>query len=76
MATINGIKKPSCDLAIIRSNNKGKYIAKWRNPNIGEKVQYYGYSGFTAMPVSSEGQISQDILIDTTWNKKDCINRF
>lgn len=46
-----------CDVALIAQSNKGEKISQWAQLDIGDKVTFYGYSGFTAMPVSSSGKV-------------------
>ena len=46
-----------CDLAIIPQNNKGEKLPTLNYAKIGDEVTFYGYSGFTLMPVSSTGKI-------------------
>lgn len=48
---------PLCDVAIIYHNNKGRTFPKLEDANMGEKLNMYGYNGYTAMPTSSNGTV-------------------
>lgn len=64
---------PTCDLAIIYHKNKEKEYPKFRNSIIGETIELYGYSMFTAMPVESKGKTLINVKVNSTWNKGDCV---
>jgi len=64
---------PTCDLAIIYHKNKEKEYPKLRNSIIGENINMYGYSMFTAMPVESTGKTLINVKVNSKWNKDSCI---
>lgn len=63
---------PTCDLAIIYHKNKEKEYPKFRNSTIGENIDMYGYSIYTAMPVESKGKTLINVRVGSKWNKSDC----
>lgn len=50
-------KSKNCDVALIAQNNKGEKLHQWAQLDIGDEVTFYGYSGFTVLPVSSTGKV-------------------
>lgn len=54
-----------CDLALIRQDNVGESLPKLATQaTAGEEVIIYGYSGRTALPVSSKGVLLRYMYID------------
>lgn len=64
---------PTCDLALIYNKNTEKSYPEFRNTMIGEQVKMYGYSYFSAMPVSSKGQTLSNTQVVSKWNKAPCV---
>lgn len=50
-------KSNRCDVAVIAQNNKGEKVHQWAQLDMNESVTFYGYSGFTTLPVSSTGKV-------------------
>lgn len=48
---------PFCDIALIKHDNTGSDLPVFSSVGVGNPVQNFGYSAFTAMPVSSEGKV-------------------
>ena len=65
---------PQCDLAVIYHDNSDlKQSPVFRNSNIGDRVNYYGYSFISAMPVASSGVNLINTGIDNSYNKRGCV---
>ncbi len=64
---------PSCDLALIKQDNKNFNDLSYRNSNIGDSVYNYGYSGLTALPVSSKGKVLTSAVYESKDNSKECV---
>jgi len=64
---------PSCDLALVYHKNNETSFPKFRNSVIGENINMYGYSYFSAMPVSSSGKTLSNTEVISKWNKADCV---
>lgn len=65
---------PQCDLAVIYHNNRGlKQPPVFRNGNIGDRVNFYGYSFISAMPVASSGVNLINTGIENGYNKRSCV---
>lgn len=64
---------PYCDLAVIYHKNDLKTLPVFRVTRVGESVNMYGYSFFTAMPVESSGTNLALTGIHNGWNKKPCV---
>ena len=74
--TFNKIKSrhPFCDLAIIYHNNRDvKKFPIFRNGNISDRINMYGYSFISAMPVASSGTNLINTHLINKWNSEDCI---
>lgn len=50
-------KHPFCDIALIKHDNDEVDYPVFSSVGVGNPVQNFGYSAFTAMPVSSEGKV-------------------
>lgn len=65
---------PECDLAVVyHKNHEANLPPRFRNSLIGDKVNLYGYSFITAMPVSSSGQNLINTTLSNSWNKANCV---
>jgi len=65
---------PECDVALVRHNNKGRVLPKFKNINLGDSVHVYGYSARTALPVEGTGVALQNrYTTDNKWNSEKCI---
>jgi hypothetical protein len=65
---------PECDLAVVYHPNKEANLPpKFRNSHIGDRVNLYGYSFISAMPVSSSGQNLINTALANSWNKASCV---
>ncbi|CCG86103.1 hypothetical protein [Erwinia piriflorinigrans] len=64
---------PDCDLAVVYHKNSSNTQPKFRNGMIGDKINMYGYSFISAMPVASSGTnlINTDLI--NKWNKLGCV---
>lgn len=63
---------PTCDLALIYHKNNEKIFPNFKNSKIGDTIDMYGYSFYTAMPVKSEGKFLTNTIVSSEWNKKPC----
>jgi len=63
---------PACDLALIYHKNNENTFPSFRNGVVGETINMYGYSFFSAMPVASKGTILKNVLVRSSWNKIGC----
>ncbi|PKH22673.1 hypothetical protein CIG19_11895 [Enterobacterales bacterium CwR94] len=65
---------PQCDLAVVYHKNPDlMHPPRFRNSQIGDNVNLYGYSFVSAMPVSSSGTNLINTSLDTKWNKPGCV---
>lgn len=65
---------PECDLAIVYHKNSGQNLPpRFRNGFMGDRVNLYGYSFYTAMPVASAGKNLVNTSLQNRWNKPDCV---
>ncbi|AER31441.1 hypothetical protein C7420_105128 [Pantoea ananatis] len=65
---------PECDLAIVyHKNSEANLPPSFRNSHIGDKVNLYGYSFISAMPVSSTGKNLVNTTLANDWNKANCV---
>lgn len=65
---------PECDLAVVYHKNKSLVNPpNFRNGRIGDKVNMYGYSFITALPVASVGVNLINTTLINTWNKSSCV---
>jgi hypothetical protein len=63
---------PNCDIAIIKHNNKGRYIPELNQTYFNEDIKNYGYSFISALPVSSSGIVKKRLLMLSSYNDKEC----
>lgn len=65
---------PECDLAVVyHKNSEANLPPSFRNSHIGDKVNLYGYSFISAMPVSSTGTNLVNTTLANDWNKANCV---
>lgn len=65
---------PECDLAVVyHKNSEANLPPPFRNSHIGDKVNLYGYSFISAMPVSSTGKNLVNTTLANDWNKANCV---
>ncbi|MGX9237553.1 serine protease [Pantoea ananatis] len=65
---------PECDLAVVyHKNSQANLPPPFRNSHIGDKVNLYGYSFISAMPVSSTGTNLVNTTLANDWNKANCV---
>ncbi|WP_288495516.1 serine protease [uncultured Pantoea sp.] len=65
---------PECDLAVVyHKNSESNLPPSFRNSHIGDKVNLYGYSFISAMPVSSTGKNLVNTTLANDWNKANCV---
>ncbi|ARJ42527.1 hypothetical protein B1H58_11145 [Pantoea alhagi] len=65
---------PECDLAIVYHKNDEKNLPpRFRNGFMGDRINLYGYSFYTAMPVSSSGKNLANSSLKNSWNKPGCV---
>lgn len=64
---------PECDLAVVYHKNGNVAPPHFRNGNIGDKINLYGYSFISAMPVASSGTNLINTSLTNTWNKAGCV---
>ncbi|URQ60213.1 serine protease [Pantoea alhagi] len=65
---------PECDLAIVYHKNQEKNLPpRFRNGFMGDRINLYGYSFYTAMPVSSSGKNLANSSLKNSWNKQGCV---
>lgn len=63
---------PDCDIALIKSDNTDKIMPYLSSTGVGEKVENYGYSFFTIMPVSSHGEVKSYMKLSSDENSLKC----
>lgn len=67
-------RHPECDLAVVyHKNSEANLPPSFRNSHIGDKVNLYGYSFISAMPVSSTGKNTVNTTLANDWNKANCV---
>lgn len=65
---------PDCDVKLIKHNNKGRALPKFKNINLGDSINMYGYSARSAMPVESSGvAVANHYIPDSKWMTAKCI---
>ncbi len=64
---------PECDLAVVYHKNGNVPLPHFRNGNIGDKINLYGYSFISAMPVASSGTNLINTGLKNDWNKAACV---
>lgn len=64
---------PECDLAVVYHHNAGFQPPHFRNGHIGDKINLYGYSFISAMPVASTGTNLVNTGLKNSWNKLSCV---
>ncbi|MCZ4060303.1 serine protease [Pantoea sp. LMR881] len=65
---------PECDLAVVyHKNSEVNLPPTFRNSHIGDRVNLYGYSFISAMPVSSSGENLINTTLANSWNKAACV---
>ncbi|RWR01723.1 hypothetical protein ED28_11910 [[Pantoea] beijingensis] len=65
---------PECDLAVVYHKNSGmSQPVHFRNGKMGDRVNLYGYSFLSAMPVSSSGTNLINTGLKNKWNKLSCV---
>lgn len=65
---------PECDLAIVyHKNDEQDLPPRFRNGFMGDRVNLYGYSFYSAMPVASSGKNLVNSSLQNRWNKPDCV---
>jgi len=64
---------PECDLAVVYHKNSNLQPPHFRNGVIGAKVNLYGYSFISAMPVASSGTNLINTGLKNSWNKVSCV---
>ncbi|RPD98939.1 serine protease [Candidatus Pantoea deserta] len=65
---------PECDIAVVyHKNAEANLPPRFRNSRIGDKVNLYGYSFISAMPVSSSGENLINTSLANSWNKAECV---
>lgn len=64
---------PECDLAVVYHKNSNLQPPHFRNGLIGDKVNLYGYSFISAMPVASSGTNLINTGLKNSWNKVSCV---
>lgn len=64
---------PECDLAVVYHKNGNVPPPHFRNGHIGDKINLYGYSFISAMPVASTGTNLVNTGLKNDWNKVSCV---
>ncbi|MCE0489734.1 serine protease [Pantoea sp. Mb-10] len=65
---------PECDIAVVyHKNSVPRLPPTFRNSHIGDRVNLYGYSFISAMPVASSGKNLTNTQLANSWNKPDCV---
>ena len=64
---------PECDLAVVYHKNSDFTPPHFRNGHIGDKINLYGYSFISAMPVASSGTNLVNTGLKNDWNKVSCV---
>ncbi|WP_130831536.1 trypsin-like peptidase domain-containing protein [[Erwinia] mediterraneensis] len=65
---------PECDIALVyHKNQPAELPAAFRNSYIGERVNFYGYSFLSALPVASSGHNLVNTSLANDWNKASCV---
>ncbi len=58
---------------VYHKNAEANLTPRFRNSRIGDKVNLYGYSFISAMPVSSSGENLINTSLANSWNKVACV---
>ncbi|MFC0141703.1 serine protease [Erwinia mallotivora] len=66
-------RHPLCDLAVVYHPNPNIQPPYFRNGHIGDKINMYGYSFISAMPVASTGTSLINTGLQNDWNKLGCV---
>ncbi|WP_428946232.1 serine protease [Pantoea sp. FN060301] len=64
---------PECDLAVVYHKNGNVTPPRFRNGHIGDKINLYGYSFISALPVASSGTNLVNTGLKNSWNKLSCV---
>lgn len=65
---------PECDLAVVYHHNPpGTTPPHFRNGLIGDRINFYGYSFISALPVASSGTNLINTGLENSWNKLSCV---
>ncbi|WP_034916755.1 MULTISPECIES: trypsin-like peptidase domain-containing protein [Erwinia] len=64
---------PECDLAVVYHDNGNVEPPHFRNGRMGDKINLYGYSFISAMPVASTGTNLVNTGLKNSWNKLSCV---
>ena len=64
---------PECDLAVVYHNNGNIPAPQFRNGHMGDKINLYGYSFISAMPVASTGTNLVNTGLKNSYNKLSCV---
>lgn len=65
---------PECDLAVVyHKNDEPNLPPNFRNGKMGDRVNLYGYSFISAMPVASSGINLVNTGLKNDWNKLSCV---
>ncbi len=65
---------PECDIAIVYHKNSEKNLPpNFRNGRIGDRINLYGYSFYTAMPVASHGTNLINTRVKNSDNSLKCV---
>ncbi|WP_380180369.1 serine protease [Kalamiella sp. sgz302252] len=66
-------RHPECDLAVVYHKNGNIPAPNFRNGFMGDKINMYGYSFISAMPVASTGTNLVNTGLKNDWNKLSCV---
>lgn len=66
-------RHPECDLAVVYHNNGNIPAPQFRNGHMGDKINLYGYSFISAMPVASTGTNLVNTGLNNSYNKLSCV---
>ncbi|MFS2225482.1 serine protease [Pantoea sp. B65] len=65
---------PECDLAVVyHKNSEASLQPHFRNGRMGDRINLYGYSFISAMPVASSGTNLVNTGLKSNWNKLSCV---
>lgn len=64
---------PECDLAVVYHKNGNIPAPQFRNGHMGDKINLYGYSFISAMPVASSGTNLVNTGLNNSYNKLSCV---
>lgn len=65
-------RHPFCDIALIKHNNENIKLPTFSSVGVDSPVSNYGYSAFTALPVSSSGHVKMYTKIKLKNNETRC----